>query len=78
LTRRASKKTTEYIASCGRDCQAVTSVITALVTELIKSSDAEKALKTLIDLQVACAQETIGARPLFAEIGQILSGLIRR
>jgi len=48
------------------------------VTELIKSSDAEKALKTLIDLQVACAQETIGARPLFAEIGQILSGLIRR
>ena len=40
--------------------------------------DAEKALKTLIDLQAACAQETINARPLFAEIGQILSGLIRR
>ena len=37
--------------------------------------DAEKALKTLIDLQVACTQETIGSRPLFAEIGQILSGL---
>ena len=40
--------------------------------------DAEKALKTLIDLQVACTQETIGSRPLFAEIGQILKGLIRR
>ena len=37
--------------------------------------DAEKALKTLVDLQAACAQETINARPLFAEIGQILSGL---
>lgn len=40
--------------------------------------DTEKALKTLADLQVACTQETISARPLFAEIGQILSRLIRR
>ena len=37
--------------------------------------DAEKALKTLADLQATCVQETIHARPLFAEIGQILSGL---
>ena len=37
--------------------------------------DAKKTLKMLADLQAACAQETINARPLFAEIGQILSGL---
>ena len=40
--------------------------------------NAEKTLKILADLQAECAQETIDARPLFAEIGQILSGLIRR
>lgn len=33
LTRRVSKKTTGYIASNGRPCQAVTSAITASVTE---------------------------------------------
>jgi hypothetical protein len=37
--------------------------------------NAKKPLKTLADLQAVCTQETIGARPLFAEIGQILSEL---
>ena len=34
LTRSALKNTTGYIGCSGRDCQAVTSAITALVTEL--------------------------------------------
>lgn len=37
LTRRASKNTTEYIGSSGRDCQADTSAMTASVPELMNS-----------------------------------------
>ena len=37
LTRRASKNTSGYIGSRGRDCEAVTSLITSSVTELLKS-----------------------------------------
>ena len=39
MTRRASKKTTGYMDSSGRDCQAVTSAITASVTELMNSGE---------------------------------------
>ncbi len=37
FTRSASKNTTGYIGSSGRDCQAVTSASTASVTALMKS-----------------------------------------
>ena len=37
FTLRASKKTTGYIGSSGRACQAPTSAITASVTELMNS-----------------------------------------
>ncbi|MNR04350.1 hypothetical protein D3C85_1203050 [compost metagenome] len=39
FTRKASKKTTGYIGSSGRACQAVTSAMTASVTELMNSGD---------------------------------------
>jgi hypothetical protein len=38
FTRSASKKTTGYIGSSGRACQAVTSAITASVTLLMNSA----------------------------------------
>jgi hypothetical protein len=39
LTRSASKKTTGYIASSGRLCQATTSAITSSVTLLMNSGE---------------------------------------
>ena len=39
MPRRASKNATGYIGSSGRLCQAVTSPITASVTELMKSRE---------------------------------------
>ncbi len=39
FTRSASKSTTRYIGSSGRDCQADTSVMTASVTELTNSGN---------------------------------------
>jgi len=49
-----------------------------LLEELLERCSADKSHaipKTLIDLQVRCAQENGAARPLFAEIQQVLSGL---
>ena len=43
FTRRASKNTTGYIGSSGRACQALTSAITASVTELMNSGDTSTA-----------------------------------
>lgn len=39
FTRNASKKTTGHMGSSGLDCQAVTSDITASVTELMNSDE---------------------------------------
>jgi serine/threonine protein kinase len=64
--RHCSASRCAPLAVCWRNCCSVA---------MLRSTRSKKALKTLADLQVACTQETIGARPLFAEIGQILSGL---